>query len=108
MTHVGIWENWNENEVVKVEQLISSNHDVDDLSKTSLLMEYQYELKNQLSRCKNAQAQYLSKLGKDQINIEIEWKSEVHSIYADVSTKLFSTIKQDVKKPIDNVKTAQQ
>ena len=72
-----------------------TNEDVDEASRTSILQEYQSELKKQMERCKNAQAQYLSLLKRDEVNKELSWTEEVHSIYSEITTKLFATIKKN-------------
>ena len=90
-----------------IENLLS-NEDIDELSKTRLLKEYHSELKNQLERCKNAQAQYLSTIERDQVCNEISWTDDIHSIYANITTELFSTIKQDDENPPTELKTTQQ
>ena len=58
------------NEVHKIEKLME-NTDIDELSKSQLLKEYQVELKKQVERCKNAQAQYLSTVESDELSKEI-------------------------------------
>ena len=84
-----------------------SSEDIDEFSKTKLLKEYQSELKNQLERCKNAQAQYLSTIERDQVSNEISWTDDIHSIYANITTKLFCTIKQDDENPPTELKSTQ-
>ena len=83
-----------QNEVKKIENLLA-NTDIDQSTKNKLLKEYQSELKNQLERCKNAQAQYLSTISRDQVSNEIPWTDDVHSIYSNATTKLLVAIKQD-------------
>ena len=96
-----------QNEVKKIENLLA-NTEIDDLTKSKLLKEYQSELKNQLERCKNAQAQYLSTIGRDQVSKEISWTDDVHSIYANITTKLLIAIQQDDGNSACELKPAQQ
>ena len=53
-------------EAAKIENLLL-NENIDDVSRRGLLKEYQSELKKQMERCKNAQAQYLSLISREEV-----------------------------------------
>ena len=81
-------------EAAKIENLLL-NENIDDVSRRGLLKEYQSELKKQMERCKNAQAQYLSLISREEVKNELSWTNEVHQIYADATAKLFAAMKVD-------------
>jgi len=81
-------------EAAKIENLLL-NENIDDVSRRDLLKEYQSELKKQMERCKNAQAQYLSLISREEVKNELSWTNEVHQIYADATAKLFAAMKVD-------------
>ena len=70
------------------------NADADETSRTSLLQEYQSELKKQMERYKNGQAEYLYLLKRDEVK-ELSLTDEVDSIYSEITTMLFAAIKNN-------------
>ena len=67
-----------------------------DLQTKNRILKHRCEsLEKQLSRCKNAQAQYLSSISKEEAKKELSWTDEVYEIYADVSTELATRMQND-------------
>ena len=55
-----------------------------------LLKDSQKDLKTQMERCKNAQAQFLSVNDSEQVKSELLWTNDIHDAYTDITAKILS------------------
>ena len=53
----------------------------------------QTELKAQLERCKNSQAEYISTIDSEGVKNELSWTDDIYDAYTDITSKLLSKIK---------------
>ena len=86
------------NEIKKVKKLLE-NKEIDAETFQSILKDCQKDLKSQLERCRNAQAQFLSIIQSERVKTELLWTDEIHEVYTDITTKILSktrTNKEDV------------
>lgn len=61
-------------------------------------------MKNQLERCKNAQAQYLSTLERSEVQRELSWTDSIHDIYSEITTMIASSTQKSESESMDDRK----
>ena len=82
------------NEADKIRKLLRKKDDFDDNTLSRLLNEHQTDLKKQLERCKNAQAQYLSTLQRDDVQSELSWTDSIHDIYSEMTSIIAASLQK--------------
>ena len=78
------------NDIKKVERLLE-NDKIYPVTFQTLLKDSQAVLNEQLERCKNSHAEYLSTI--DWSENWISWTDDIYDAYADIASKLLSKIK---------------
>ena len=66
------------------------NSDIDDSMRKGLLKQNHNNMKKQVERCKNAQAEYIACLPTSEVKEELKWTNEIHDLFTEVSIKLAS------------------
>ena len=89
------------NEIRKVNKLLENNEFDADIFQ-GLLKDSQKDLKTQMERCKNAQAQFLSVIDSEQVKSELLWTNDIHDAYTDITAKLLSKTRKS-KEDVSNL-----
>ena len=91
------------NEAEKIKKLLLRK-ELDDNTLTKLMKDSQADMKNQLERCKNAQAQYLATLERSEVQSELSWTDSIHDIYSEITTMIALSMQKGESEAVEGRK----